>query len=280
MRNRIEIVHRLPGRIRMRIDRSPRDINTFISSIKDCEGVEMVSFNTHTRSLLVYYYPSVISYVEIIVRVGIELSMSYNGDSISITNAHGERSLHSIDYYAAASLLTALIGKGITNVATTQTYLDYHAGIATSVAVFKHAWREIKRNGIYDPEVISIVYLLSALLRGNVLTASVITWVATFGRHLAHLEREVCLLDATEVMDEAGLRYVDVTIRSDLGHPASQPFKALVFWLGRMVGLKSGDQQGLMEQIKLMSKKHGNVLEGVGAVPAPVYMRLPKVVND
>ena len=42
----------------------------------------------------------------------------------------------------------------------------------------------MRQQGYFDPEVLALAYLLMALVRGNFLKASVVTWLSTFGRHL------------------------------------------------------------------------------------------------
>ena len=64
---------------------------------------------------------------------------------------------------------------------------DWLAGLGTAGAVMDHAWKELRERGTFDPEVLSLAYLVTAFVRGNLLTASVVTWLASFGRHLVAL---------------------------------------------------------------------------------------------
>lgn len=271
----VSIVHRIPGRIRMRLKRPPRSQNEFIYNIKRHDGIVLVDYTPITKSLLVYYNPSVVSSAEIIVRVGIALSLEYENAKVDLERVEKGQPLTGLDYYAAASLFGALISRGFSLGASSIKMLEYNAGLSTLAAVLSHAWAEVKKEGIYDPEVISVVYLVNSMLKGNFIGASIITWIATFGRHLIAPIEEHCVLEATEFFGEENKPYVDVMVRQcNLNQVDANPFKIMVIGFGKMIGLNHKNKMTVFEQIHQMSRKHGNVLEGVGKITTPVYMRL------
>lgn len=270
------VVHKIPGRIRMRLKRPPRSQNEFIYNIKRHNGIVIVEYTPITKSLLVYYNPSVVSSAEIIVRVGIALSLEYDNDKVDLARIEKGQPLTTMDYYAASSLIGALISKSFLFSQQGIKLIEYNAGMSTLAAVLRHAWIEVKKEGIYDPEVISVVYLVNSMLKGNFIGASIITWIATFGRHLLAPMEEHCVLEATEFIDDEDKPYVDVIVR----HPNpnqinASPLKLLVIGFGKIVGLNHNKNKlTIFEQIQQMSRRHGNVLEGVGRITTPVYMRL------
>lgn len=270
------VVHKIPGRIRMRLKRPPRSQNEFIYNIKRHNGIVIVEYTPITKSLLVYYNPSVVSSAEIIVRVGIALSLEYDNDKVDLARIEKGQPLTTMDYYAASSLIGALISKSFLFSQQGIKLIEYNAGMSTLAAVLRHAWIEVKKEGIYDPEVISVVYLVNSMLKGNFIGASIITWIATFGRHLLAPMEEHCVLEATEFTDDEDKPYVDVIVR----HPNpnqinASPLKLLVIGFGKIVGLNHNKNKlTIFEQIQQMSRRHGNVLEGVGRITTPVYMRL------
>ena len=67
------------------------------------------------------------------------------------------------------------------------TAFDRIAGLTTAGAVVHHGWAEYRLRGNFDPEVLSVTFLLTALLGGNALPAAIFTWISTFGRHLVRL---------------------------------------------------------------------------------------------
>ena len=58
-------------------------------------------------------------------------------------------------------------------------------------AVTEHGYAELHLRGSFDPEVMSVVYLINAIGKENGVRASLVAWVLTFGRHLIpHAPRE------------------------------------------------------------------------------------------
>ncbi len=285
----IIISHRIPGRLRLKLLRGPRDANKLIHKVRRHEGVNEISYTPITKSLLIFYSPSVISSTEIIVRVGIALSLEYSNSPVNILKMDKKHKLYPLDYYAATSLLVAILSKvfnlysknqtatgSVTANDNTSTLFSYNAGLSTLLAVLGHAYREVKRDGIYDPEVISVVYLVNSMLKGNFLSAGLITWGATFGRHIAQPIEEHCVLEASEIIDDKGKPYVDVRVKAVVDEEVVRnPVKFFVAGLSRLVGnTYNKEHQTMFEQVQQMSRKHGNVLEGISRKPMPVYMRL------
>ncbi len=268
----IVIVHELPGRLRLRLDRPPRNIEDMIASVRRHEGMGDVTFNPVSRSLLVRYNPTLVNAVEILVRVGIFLSLHFQNAGISISHALPTHTLQPIDYYAGSSLVVAALGRAAAG--PWAQGLEYHAGAATMVSVFNHAWQEVTDEGVYHPEVISVMYLINSMLRGKMLTATAVAWVATFGRHLLEATDEHCRLQASAVDSEGSEGYIDVMVQP-LNPPQANPLKLLVAAMRSFIGLEPpGSTNNILRRIAQMSAKHGNVLEGMGREPQRVYMRL------
>lgn len=268
----VVIAHELPGRIRLRLGRPPRSVEEMMASVHRHDGIRDVRFNPVTRSLLVHYNPALVNAVEILVRVAIFLSLNFQNASISISQAAHNDSLQPIDYYAGSSLALAAIARAAAG--GWAQALEYHAGAATMVSVLKHAWQEVADEGVYHPEVISVMYLLNSMLRGRALTATAVTWLATFGRHLLSAAGEQCRLQAEAVASDAGEGYIDVMVQP-MRAPQANPLRLVVAGLGSFIGLEQRDgQNSILQRVSKMSATHGNVLEGIGREPQRVYMRL------
>ena len=55
---------------------------------------------------------------------------------------------------------------------------------ATLAAVVEHGYQELHVRGSFDPEVMSIVYLINSVGKPGAVRASLLAWIITFGRHL------------------------------------------------------------------------------------------------
>ena len=93
---------------------------------------------------------------------------------------------------SAAALAFSLAMHGLKMASGSPTRWDWLAGLGTAWAVVDHAWKELRERGTFDPEVLSLAYLVTAFVRGNFLTASVVTWLASFGRHLVRFLPSAC----------------------------------------------------------------------------------------
>ena len=270
---RISIIHDLPGRLRLRLNFSMIDSCEVVKSIGKHKGIDKVTFNHITRSLLILYQPFLIKSIEIIVRSAIVLSLENGNAPIEIYTERKEKPLKPLDYYAGIALLLALVGKtGLVN--TKPNILEYHGAAVTSLSVINHAWQEIKEEGLYHPETLSAVYLINGIIKGNVLKASVLTWVVTFGRHILDTTGDTCVMKALEVQEKQGKKSIDAVVRSS-SLSLNNPIMFGVKVLGNSMGIDAkGSRHSLMERITRMSREHGDVLEGLGEKSERVYMRI------
>jgi len=147
------------------------------------------------------------------------------------------------------------------------------AGLGTGGAILDHAWRDLRRQGSIDPEVVSIVYLLTAFARGPILASAVLAWATTFGRHLfrpaapgielrpvrtttGDYELTIAPFAPEEVGAVKFVRLVTAVIKDALnlhgpGHPRE-----------------------LIEDMRVMSRLHRRVLEGLGRVRRNIRLRI------
>ena len=63
-------------------------------------------------------------------------------------------------------------------------YTRWLSAGATLTAVVEHAYQELHTRGSFDPEVMSVVYLINAIGKPNGFQASLLAWIVTFSRHL------------------------------------------------------------------------------------------------
>ncbi len=153
---------------------------------------------------------------------------------------------------------------------------DWLAGLGTAWAVVDHAWKELRDGGRFDPEVLSLAYLVTAFVRGNFLTASVVTWLASFGRHLLAIPPSGVQVRPVEVPGRGkGRSRYEVTIGPDVDAPErARIFSALQGLLKYAItGGGAHPFRTLLEELRDVSKVHGEVLEGFGSVPQGIPIR-------
>ena len=153
---------------------------------------------------------------------------------------------------------------------------DWLAGLGTAWAVVDHAWEELRQRRTFDPEVLSLAYLLAAFVRGNFLAASVVTWLASFGRHLIAPPPTGVQVRPVEVRGRGGgqSRY-EVMIGPDVDAPERVRIQAQLQGLLKyaMTGGGAHPFRSLLEELQDVSKVHGEVLEGFGRMPQGIPIR-------
>ena len=184
----VTVVHSLPGRIRVRLSVAPRDVQRMFVSVREHPGMESIDFSPTTRSILAHFNPHEISQEEIVLRIAFQLSLDYDAVPVRLLAEPEQRGvLGGSAVVSAAVLASSLMLRGLKVAKGSPTGWDWMAGIGTAWAVVDHARKEFREQGTFDPEVLSLAYLVTAFLRGNFLTASVVTWLASFGRHLVEV---------------------------------------------------------------------------------------------
>ncbi len=147
--------------------------------------------------------------------------------------------------------------------------MEWMAGIGTACSVLDHGWRELRSRGYFDPEVLTLAYLAAALVRGNILSASVVTWAATFGRHLIETPSTGVLVEPVALPCEDGQ---DPRYKLVVGPDTDAPDRLQLGVVGALnsalrYAMTGGGAHGLRsfwEELRDVSQVHGEVLEGYG----------------
>ena len=145
--------------------------------------------------------------------------------------------------------------------------LERAAGISTAAAVAEHAWRDVREEGHIHPEVLSLGYLVSAFFRGNFFKASVITWFTTFGRHLLDAPRRGVIVTPVPVKDDdSGEPRYEIRVSPDLDLPERERIVGSVQALLKfaITGGAAHGERNLVDELRVVSRIHGEVVEGLG----------------
>jgi len=180
----LRIIHQIPGRIRVKMNILPENAQKMEKTVSSHPGIHEVSISPLTRTLLLRFEPDTISQEELIIRAAVYLSLENNFCPIKIYSDIEVKELSNMAFLSGFFVISALGIKLFKRFSRIHPMLDWIAGISTAYSILDHGHRELKERGNFDPEVLSVLYLLMAFVQGNHLSASLFTWVATFGRHL------------------------------------------------------------------------------------------------
>jgi hypothetical protein len=273
----VTVVHSLPGRVRARLSVAPRDAQRMLAGVREHPGMESISFSPVTRSILARFNPHEISREEIVLRIAFHLSLDCGAAPVRLLAEPEQRSaLGGSAALSAAALALSLAMHGLKTAKGSPTRWDWLAGLGTAWAVADHAWTELRERRTFDPEVLSLAYLVTAFGRGNFLTASVVTWLASFGRHLVALPPTGVQVRPVEVRGRIdGESRYEVMIGPDVDAPERVRILSALQGLLKyaMTGGGAHPFRSLLEELRDVSKVHGEVLEGFGRMPQGIPIR-------
>jgi len=271
----LTLLHALPGRIRVGLSHAPLDVDEMKAAVLGHSGLQMVSYTPVIRSLLVRFDQSQITPQEIFFRIALALSLQRDMAPVRIIVE--PRRPGTSDSATLSGFL--LLGAVATRLSRQDPKIirpfELVAGLGTTYAVLDHGWREVRERGYFDPEVLSLGYLITAFLRGNFFKASVVTWLMTFGRHLLEAPRVNIELRPVEIK-AAGQdtpRY-EVVVGPDL--EASDQIHIFDMIKGflryALTGGAAHSQRNLMDEFRSVSHLHGEVLHGLGRMSQGIPM--------
>jgi hypothetical protein len=248
-----------------------------LSGIGEHPGMESMAFCPVTRSVLARFNPHEISRQEILLRIALHLSLDYDAVPVRLLaeperpRALGPAAALSGVAVAASLAIRALGGPG-----KPPGGWDWAAGVGTAWAVLDHARNELRHRGTFDPEVLSLAYLLAAFWRRDVLAASAVTWLASFGRHLVELPPSGVEVRPLAIKGHGGGQSrFEVLIGPDVDAPprvsAATALQGLLKYA--MTGGGAHSFHTLLDDLREVAKVHGEVLEGFGRLRPGIPIR-------
>jgi hypothetical protein len=277
----LTIEHELPGRLRLRLSNALRQPERVRRLVDEHAGVAEVQYSAISRSMLVRYDPRSISTEEIIIRVATGLSLEHQNADVRVLTQPPVRELTDSAFYSGIVLLAALALRAMGQYATGRATLEGAAGITTAGAALYHGLVDYRLRGNIDPEVLTVTYLLIALLRGNVLPAATLTWVSTFGRHLVRLPARGIVIRPVETGLHGKSPYLEVLIAPDPTPPDKMTFFGVLptMALQAMTGAASGRHESLIDEVRQIAATHNQVLEGVSDFRRGIRLRIRDTIE-
>ncbi|MEE4311764.1 MAG: hypothetical protein V2J62_07815 [candidate division KSB1 bacterium] len=274
----VTIVHELPGRLRMRLSVPPKNSRKMITSVKDHAGIQKIVYTPVSKSVLIEYDPGEVTREEMLIRVGLYLSLDYGSRSVRIFSQPMIHEMSDSAFYSGISLLIALLFRVFRGTAKNVSWTEWTAGASTALAALEHGWSEVKKRGNFDPEVLSVVYLLIALIRGNFLPAAVVTWISTFGRHLVKMPSRGVELRPVEVASGKKTREKEYEVEVSNVHEEDDKMMFFSMVPAILKFAFTGDStlsnRNLIDQIQRVSGLHGEVLEGLGSFQNGIPLKI------
>jgi hypothetical protein len=232
--------------------------------VKGHAGLETVAFTHVTRSVLVTFDPRQVRREEVVMRIALALSLSMGDVPVAILKSPQSEILTNGAAFAGILTGTALVVKWLSRGAQAARTVEQVAAGGTGVAVLQHGWREVRERGYFDPEVLSLTYLITSSLRGDYARGALITWMLSFGRHLMSGAGEGVEIRPMqrEARDGGPPRYEVVVVEGVSRQAPLFRFLQSVVRYFAAAGAPGG--RGLIDEMRAVSRAHGEMVEGLG----------------
>jgi len=274
------VVHRLPGRIRLRFSQSPKLPDRMVNQIQGHAGVDSVKYTAETENLLIHFDQKEITLQEVLLRAGLSFSQDFDMAPVRLRIRNTNKNVGPLSALAFAVLTVNHLMYLISSKNRKPFYFPYIAGGTTLVSVLEHVVQDFRDKGNFHPEVFSVYYLILSFFRGDVLKASTITWFLTFGRHLMELPANTLLLipeKSDPACDIHRCEY-EVTVRNE--NEANWVVKtmhalpSMLYKAYKEMNLGMVLEDTLMEQMEQVADSHDDIIEGLENIDKGFYLKV------
>ncbi|CAB1074026.1 hypothetical protein JY97_09070 [Alkalispirochaeta odontotermitis] len=274
------VVHRLPGRIRLRFSHSPKFPGQMVNHIQGHAGVDSVKYTPETENLLIHFDQKEITLQEVLLRAGLSFSQDLDMSPVRLRIRNTDKNVGPLSALAFAVLTVNHVMYLISSKNRKPFYFPYIAGGTTLASVLEHVVQDFRGKGNLHPEVFSVYYLILSFFRGDVLKASTITWFLTFGRHLMELPANTLLLipeKSDPACDIHRCEY-EVTVRNE--NEANWVVKtmhalpSMLYKAYKEMNLGMVLEDTLMEQMEQVADSHDDIIEGLENIDKGFYLKI------
>lgn len=211
----IVVAHKIKGRIRIKLSHPLRRGEELMEDLIKKDEIYKARYNDITKSVLIEYNPYRLSEEEVIIRVIAIYSKSYDMIPIRLVYESKKKNLPPMACYSLAMIGIGGISKYIAMNQRIYDFINWAVVGTTIGAIGEHAYKEVNERGYFDPEVVSVMYLINSVTKGEFLLPSIVTWLTTFGRHLIELSYGGLMISVRELKNRDGNTYFDVSVRPD-----------------------------------------------------------------
>ena len=175
----LEVLSAIRGRIRLQLEKPAASAEAF----QKIPGVLGCRYSPRIRTLLCEYDPNLISEDQLLIRLGAAYAAQTDARLLHIKHCEEQGFSMAPSGYLALLFIGLDGALSIAGSPLTAFTRRLSTG-ATLAAVVEHGYQELHVRGSFDPEVMSVVYLINSVGKPGAVCASLLAWIITFGRHL------------------------------------------------------------------------------------------------
>jgi hypothetical protein len=259
----IDILHSIPGRVRLKFTPEVADAEKIRFQVMEHEGINSFYYSPVTRTVLIRFEDMVVEVQEILIRTAVAFSLQYGLRSVKLSQPAPNEFITSKGLLAGVTILSTGMLSLFSRLTLLGTAMSWLSAITTTAAVLEHAGFDYRKKGSVDPEVLSLAILANSVLNNkNLLLPSALTWITTFGRHFSRNEGEGVILDIKKDTSGAKAGNYDINV-SKLSSKGSFADLLNVF-AENFLTSQGGFNNTIFEKSKDLLKLHSKNLEGIG----------------
>lgn len=222
----VEVVSSISGRLRLRVSKSTDRAMMILNDMKNHMGVKSGRYTNITNTFVFEYDYESINPNRLIMSFCGYYAKEIGEKRIKLKYRLSKK--QSLGYTPFLSLTAILVdlginifGLGVSNVAY-KSFVRWCAIATTIGAIFEHGYKELNENGAFDPEVMSIMYLLNSVNRATKNTTlmrekdlfypAIIAWLLTFGRHILTRQNQVTTISV--ILDGNQIKLIEERTKS------------------------------------------------------------------
>jgi hypothetical protein len=248
-----------------------------IRTVKNHPGIQQIQFNPHTNSILINFDNHETSQEELIIRVAVFISLENEFSPVQVFSDIKLSEMSDSAFLSGFLILISLAGRVLPQLSTFRSMIDWIAGMGTAYSIFDHGYKEFRERGNFDPEVLSVLYLLSSFSQGKFLPATFLTWIATYGRHLVRYSAQNVEIQPRRVESASKDKHQYEVASEPISRLPGQRmlFRFLpLLIMNAAMGDRGRIEGTLMDEMRKVSVDHGEILEGFGKFKNGIPIRM------
>lgn len=264
----IVVAHKIKDRIRFKLSHPIRNSLAVMEELTKKDGIRTARYTDITKSIVVEYNSYRISEDEVIMRVIAMYSKNYDLIPVRLIYNSKKKNMLPMAYYSLLTLIIGGVSRYIPMNPKISELINWAVVGTTIGAIGEHAYKEINEKGYFDPEVVSVMYLMNSIGKGKFLMPSAITWGATFGRHILEMSYGRMLISVKEFKNKCSNEtYYDISVMPDT--ESSKSANMLRVFLEKFIETEGNTiGKSFMISGKGMSKHEGSLFAGFENGPA------------
>lgn len=195
----VDVVFSASGRLRVRVQTRPNNPLSILNALKKNKEIVKGSYNNIINTFILEYKKEDIEVSKLLLSFCGLYAQSMDIASIKLNYKLTRKNTMGYSSFVSMAFILADLGINFMGMDSTVGGFQYKnfirwCAVGTTIgAIFEHGYKELSENGAFDPEVMSIMYLLNSINKNGItpeegssvgLYSPIIAWLLTFGRHI------------------------------------------------------------------------------------------------